>query len=114
MFTTHRLRPAALAALVLAGSAGGALIAGGAASASSPQPVSPTAAGGGSVVTGAVAAIDRLVADDVLTGAQGDAIDQQIRSGSIDPKQLVNSGVVSDAQMRAAAAAIAQVKRAGG
>ncbi len=104
-----------LAGLVLAGSITGAVIATGPAAASTrpttPASVTPPS---GSVVTGAVAAMERLVADGTLTRAQGNAIEQQIRTGSIDPKQLIQDGVVSDAQMRVAAAAIAQVKFANG
>jgi len=105
----------ALAGLVLAGSISGAVIASGPAAAST-QPTRPASAApqSGSVLTGAVAAMERLVADGTLTRAQGDAIEQQIHAGSIDPKQLVQDGVVSDAQMRIAAAAIAQVKFASG
>jgi len=105
----------ALAGLVLAGSISGAVVASGPAAAST-QPSAPASATpqSGSVLTGAVVAMERLVADGTLTRAQGDAIEQQIRAGSIDPKQLVQDGVVSDAQMRIAAAAIAQVKFASG
>ena len=102
----------ALAALVLGGSATGAVIASGSAAAS--PSASPPAAAAGPVVAGAVAAIERLVGEGTLTRAQGDAIEAQIHAGSIDPKQLVAEGVVGDAQMRAAADAIDQVKRAGG
>jgi hypothetical protein len=111
MRITGRLGTAILAGLVVAGSAAGAVIANGPAAAAVQAP--PRAAPG-SVVAGAVAAIERLVAEGTLTSSQGEAIAAQIRAGSIDPKQLVQSGVVSDAQMRAAAAAIEQVKRAGG
>jgi hypothetical protein len=110
------IRRTALASLILAGSITGALMVNDAASASTQQPdrAHQAQAAGGSIIVGADAAIEQLVVDDTLTRAQGNAIEQQINTGSIDPKQLVNSGTVTDAQMRTAANAIWQVKQANG
>ena len=104
-----------VATVIVAGAIAGSAIANNAASASTrPSAGAPGAhAARGSVIAGADAGIERLVAENALSRAQGDAIEQQINAGSVDPKQLVDSGVVTDPQMRVAANAIAQAKRAG-
>lgn len=114
MNVKRQLATATLAVLVLAGSAAGGAIANGSAASAKQSPAPAGAGAGGPVLVGAVAAIERLVSAGTLTARQGNAIEQEIRSGSIDPKALVDAGVVSDGQMRAAAAAIDQVKAAGG
>jgi hypothetical protein len=55
-----------------------------------------------------------LVASGTIDQQQADAVQSQADAGSIDPKTLVSSGVVSDSQMRAIAQVIDQVKQAGG
>ena|SRR5579872_723566 len=114
MQITRQLGRVALASLALAGSATGAVLANSAANASSKSPAPAAAPPSGSVRAGALAAIEGLVSDGTLTRAQGDAIEAQIRAGSIDPKQLVDAGVLTDAKMRIAATAIDQVKRNNG
>ncbi len=59
----------------------------------------------------AVAAVERLVDNGTIDRHQADVIDSEINVGSIDPKQLVHDGVLTDAQMHAVASAIDQVKR---
>ena len=56
----------------------------------------------------------RLVALGTIDQQQADAVQRQADAGSIDPKTLVASGVVSDQQMRAIADVVDQVKQAGG
>jgi len=71
----HRTQ-AAIAALVLAGSALGAIVANGSAAASA-----PAAAAGGPVVAGAKATIQRLVDEHTLSAAQGAAKGAAIGAG---------------------------------
>jgi hypothetical protein len=56
-------------------------------------------------------ALARLVAAGTIDQQQADAVQAQANAGSIDPKQLVQSGTLTDAQMRAVGNVIAQVKR---
>jgi hypothetical protein len=51
-----------------------------------------------------------LVADGTINPQQADAVQAQANSGSIDPKQLVDTGALTDTQMHAVAAKIDQVK----
>ena len=67
----------------------------------------------GGIQAGIQQALAQLVREGTITPHQADVVEGQARSGSIDPKQLVQSGVVSDAQMRIVAAAIDRVKAAG-
>jgi len=67
-----------------------------------------------SVVVAATAGVGRLVDDGTITRQQADSIDRQITTGSIDPKQLVDGGIVTEPQMRAVADVITAVKRSGG
>ena len=103
---------AAMAAVVAAGVAVGTSEAAG--SGSGPAPVKSVSgpASPANVLAGVHAALDRLVAAGTITTVQAAAIQRQADAGSIDPKQLVDGGVLSDAQMRAVAAAIDQVKLA--
>jgi hypothetical protein len=55
-----------------------------------------------------------LVADGTISQQQADAVQAQANAGSIDPKQLVGSGTLTDPQMRAVATKIDQVKRNSG
>jgi len=68
----------------------------------------------GSILAGVHHALEQLVAQGTITQPQADAVQQQADGGSIDPKTLVDSGVVSGAQMRAVANSIDQVKQAAG
>ena len=65
----------------------------------------------GGILAGVHEILDSLVANGTINQQQADAIQAQANAGSIDPKQLVQDGVVSDAQMRAVAAQIDQLKR---
>ena len=65
----------------------------------------------GGILAGVHEILDSLVTNGTINQQQADAIQAQANAGSIDPKQLVQDGVVSDAQMRAVAAQIDQLKR---
>jgi hypothetical protein len=65
----------------------------------------------GSVSAAAQSALDRLVGAHTITQAQADAVQAQVDAGSVNPKTLVDSGTVSDAQMHAIAGVLDQVKR---
>ena len=106
------LAGAAIAVAVAAGSVAGTSLAQG--NGSAPVTSTPTAASPGGILAGVHDALARLVADGTITQTQADAVQLQANRGSIDPKQLVDSGVLGDAQMRAVAAAVDQVKQAGG
>lgn len=67
-----------------------------------------------SVLAGIHDGLARLVTQGTIDQSQADAVQRQADAGSIDPKTLVASGVVSDPQMRAVADMIDQVKQAGG
>jgi hypothetical protein len=55
--------------------------------------------------------LDSLVANGKINQQQADAIQAQANAGSIDPKQLVQNGILSDAQMRSVAGRIDQLKQ---
>ena len=59
-------------------------------------------------------ALEKLVAQGTISQQQADVVQQQANAGSIDPKTLVQGGVVSDAQMRAIGNSLDQVKRSFG
>jgi hypothetical protein len=69
--------------------------------------------GSGSVAAAAKANVAQLVQNGTINQGQADVIDRQIDAGSVDPKQLVDSGVVTATQMRAVANAIDQAKQNG-
>jgi len=56
-------------------------------------------------------AVQGLVTGGTINQQQAEAIDDQIDAGTVDPGQLVSSGVVSQSQMTTVAGALAQVKR---
>jgi hypothetical protein len=58
-----------------------------------------------------VAAVQRLVERGTIDQHQADAIDRQIEAGSLDGRELVEHGVVSEAQMRAVENAVTEVKQ---
>ena len=64
----------------------------------------------GGILAGVHQILASLVANGTINQQQADAIQTQANAGSIDPKQLVQNGVVSDAQMRSVAARIDQLK----
>ncbi len=65
-------------------------------------------------MTAAHQALERFVADGTIDRSQADAIGRQLDAGSIDPKALVDDGVVTDAQMHVVANAFDAIKSAGG
>jgi hypothetical protein len=106
------LATAAIAVTVAGGSVAGTSLA----QDNSPAPATstPAAAQPSGILSGVSDALASLVANGTITPAQADAVQQQANGGSIDPKQLVQSGALSDAQMRIVATAIDQVKQADG
>lgn len=64
---------------------------------------------------GILAGVDRilsgLVAAGTITRQQADAVGNEANAGSIDPKQLVQSGVLSQEQMQTVGDRIDQLKR---
>jgi competence protein ComGC len=63
------------------------------------------------VQAAAKAALDGLVSNGTITRHQEDLIDAQVNAGSVDPQQLVSSGVISASQMSAVNNALIQVKQ---
>jgi len=64
----------------------------------------------GQAAAAAVAAVQRLVQSGAITQAQASAVEAQIEAGSVDPGQLVSSGVLTAAQMRDVVEQIAGAK----
>jgi hypothetical protein len=58
-------------------------------------------------------ALANLVTHGTISQSEADAIQHQADAGSIDPKLLVQSGVISDARMRIVADSLDQLKRVG-
>lgn len=112
ILTRRVLASTAVAVAIAAGSVAGTSLAQG--NGSPPVTSTPTAASPGGILAGVHDALARLVTNGTITQAQADAVQQQANAGSIDPKQLVQSGALTDAQMRVVAAAIDQVKQAAG
>jgi hypothetical protein len=74
----------------------------------------PTSRAPGGILAAVHDALENLVANGTINQQQADAVQQQANAGSIDPKTLVQGGVVSDAQMRAIGNSLDQVKRSFG
>jgi hypothetical protein len=68
----------------------------------------------GGILAGVHSALENLVSQGMISQQQADAVQQEADAGSIDPKTLVQSGVISDAQMRVVASGIDQLKQAAG
>jgi hypothetical protein len=103
-----------LAALLLALGAGGTALVGGWGGGA---PSATTGAGTGPASEGPLqnpfeAAVQRLVDGGTITPAEAAVVGAQIEHGSVDPKVLVDSGALSDPQMRAVATSLGAVKRA--
>jgi hypothetical protein len=113
LLSRRTLVTAAIAFAVAAGSVAGTSLAQGDGSPSVGSTVATAAAPGG-ILAGVHDALARLVADGTITQSQADAVQEQANAGSINPKQLVDGSVLSDAQMRTVAASIDQLKRANG
>jgi hypothetical protein len=54
------------------------------------------------------------VSQGTINQSQADAVQQQVEAGSVEPKQLVDDGIVTEAQMRAIGNSLDQVKRSFG
>jgi hypothetical protein len=102
-----------LAVVAVATAAATASIAGvGLAQDGGPKPAQqPTAPSG--ILADVHSALAGLVADGTIDQRAADAVQAEADAGSIDPKQLVDSGAVTDAQMHAVADVLDQVKRNG-
>jgi hypothetical protein len=59
----------------------------------------------------AEAAVEGLVRDGTIDQHQAEVIDVQIDAGTVNPEELVQRGVLGEAQMQAAANALGEVKR---
>jgi hypothetical protein len=77
------------------------------------SPASTKTSSAGSILPGVRGVLKALVAQGRITQSQADAVQRQADSGTIDPKSLVQSGVITDARMRLVADGIEQVKLAG-
>jgi len=79
------------------------------------DPARTVAAAGshGDITHNAYRALEVLVTRKVITQTQADAVQRQVIAGSIDPKALVDGGVLSSDQMRQVANSLTAVKRAG-
>jgi hypothetical protein len=108
----HVLAGTAVAVAVAVGSVAGTSLAQN--SSSTPVTSTPAAAPAGGILAGVTDALTSLVSNGTITRAQADAVQQQANAGSIDPKELVQEGALSDAQMRVVATAIDHVKQADG
>jgi hypothetical protein len=104
------LTVAAIAVAVATATSAGVAVAGSGGDAA--QPTATTAARAGGILGGVHGALQALVAQGTISQTQADAVQRQADAGSIDPKSLVDGGVVSDAQMHAIANSVDQVKRA--
>ena len=108
------LATAAIAVAASIGSVAGVSLAQG----NDPAPVvstaSATQASPGGILADVHLVLAGLVADGTISQQQADAVQTQANAGTIDPKQLVESGTLTDTQMRAVADKIDQVKRSNG
>jgi hypothetical protein len=65
---------------------------------------------GGDVPQIFINAVQSRVTDGTISQSQADAIEAQVRTGSIDPQQIVASGVVTQAQMDAVSSSLRTAK----
>jgi hypothetical protein len=113
---THRilsrrtLATAAIAIAVSIGSVAGVSLAEGNNPAPAASTPSTATASPGGILAGVHQVLAGLVADGTIDQQQAQAVQSQADAGSIDPKQLVQSGTVTDSQMHAIAAKIDQLK----
>lgn len=111
LLSRRAITTAAITAAVAVGSVAGTSLAQG----DGAQPAATNAAAApGGVLAGVHDVLAALVSDRTITQSQADAVQAQANAGSIDPKQLVDAGVLSDTQMRIVATSIDQVKRSFG
>ena len=66
----------------------------------------------GRVTQNAYRALQALATRNIITQPQADAVQRQVLAGSVDPKILVDSGTLSNDQMRHVANSLTAVKRA--
>jgi hypothetical protein len=71
---------------------------------------SDTQAAEGRLQAAARAALQGLVTAGTINQHQADAVESQVIAGSVDPNQLVSSGVLTASQMHAVSGALVQVK----
>jgi hypothetical protein len=117
----HRRRGLAMAAVALATAIGsvtgvsyaqdGKPAARVSAGAAQKNPSATTPADNG-IMVGVHRALQRLVAQGTIDQQQADAVEQDAAAGSIDPRALVQSGLVDEAQMEAIGNSLDQVKQA--
>lgn len=109
----NRRALATVAVVVVAGTASAAAVGFAQGNGASSTPTTGRQAPSG-ILAGVHNTLEKLVTQGTINQQQADAVQQQANAGSIDPKTLVQRGVVSDAQMRAIGNSIDQVKRAAG
>jgi hypothetical protein len=104
------LATAAIAVAVSTGSIAGVGLAQGNDPAPSLSTPSAATVSPGGILAGVHQVLAGLVADGTIDQQQADAVQSQADTGSIDPKQLVQSGTLTDSQMHAIAGKIDQLK----
>jgi hypothetical protein len=114
----HTLTTAAVAVAAAIGSVAGVSYAQG----GKPGPPTPTnsaqktvsapSPADGGIMPAVHDALQRLVAAGTINQQQGTAVEQDAAAGSIDPRALVQSGLVNEAQMQAIGNSLDQVKEA--
>ena len=110
ILSRRTLATAAIAVAVSIGSVAGVSLAQGNDPAQPVSTPSAATAGAAGILAGVHRVLAGLVADGTIDQEQADAVQSQADAGSIDPKQLVQAGTVTDLQMRAVAAKIDQLK----
>jgi hypothetical protein len=113
MHTPHLARRALVTVAAVAGAATLTVAGVSAAQDATSRPSRAAVAQPGGIQARIEQALTHLVRSGAITQHQADVVEGRARSGSIDPKQLVNSGVVSNAEMRIVADALDRVKAAG-
>jgi hypothetical protein len=114
ILTRRTLATLAVAAVAAVGSVAGTSLAQDAGTSPATSTASTASATPGGILAGVGDALTRLVADGTISQSQSAAVQRQANAGSIDPKQLVQDGTLTDAQMRAVADAIDHIKQAAG
>ena len=109
ILSRRTLATAAIAVTAAAGSVAGASVAQGSGNRPSNN-ASAAPAPRSSILAGVDRILSGLVATGTITRQQADAVQAQADAGSIDPKQLVHQGVLTDAQTRVIAQHIDQLK----
>jgi hypothetical protein len=110
ILSRRALATVAIAVAVSVGSVAGVSLAQGNNPGQTASPPSAATASPGGILAGVHQVLAGLVADGTIDQQQADAVQSQADAGSIDPKQLVQSGTLTDAEMHAIAAQIDQLK----